>query len=90
MLSTEKQRRRIKKPDITAGVPQDVSHLLLLVDEDEEEMTKSCVTNHIRFTEVVEKLLQRIYNELTQYKERAEELKVCTCVLAISTAKQSS
>ena len=79
MLTAEKQRRRVKKPDLSAGLPQDVSYLLLLVDESEEDKTMSCISNHLRFTEVVEKLLQRINSELSRYKERIEELKVCAC-----------
>ena len=75
-MTAEKQRRHIKKPDLCAGLPQDASYVLLLVDEEEQDKTESCITNHLRFTEVVEKLLGRVSKEHTKYQERIQELKV--------------
>ena len=75
-MSIEKQRRRIKKTDLNAGLPQDVSYVFLLVDEEEQEKTESYLTDHLRFSEVVEKLLNRISKEQIRYQERYQELKV--------------
>lgn len=72
----EKQRRHIKKTDWNAGLPQDVSYVLQLVDEEEHDKTESFIANHLRFTKVVEKLLNRVSKEQTRYQERSKELKV--------------
>lgn len=80
MLDGEKRRRHVRKPDVNAGLPRDVSHFLLLVDEDEEDKIMSCIISHTRFIEVVEKLLHIVHYEQTQFMERVEELKVCVYV----------
>ena len=77
MLDSEKQRRHVMKHDISATLPQNLSNLLWLIDEDEVDKTVLCITNHVRFEEVVEKLLHRLSSELSLYQERVENLKVC-------------
>ena len=76
MLTREKQRRQRRKPEVCATLPQDVQCILLQLDEHEEKKMQLCIASYVRFTEVAEKLLQRIKNEQTHYQQRIEELKV--------------
>ena len=75
-LTVEKQRRHTKKSDLSTGLPKGVSYVLLLTDEEEHDKTESCIASHLRFLEVVEKLLHRVTREQTKYQERSQELKV--------------
>ena len=75
-MTHEKQRRQRRKPEVCANLPQDVSYILLQLDEHEEKKMQLCITNYVRFTEVAEKLLQRIKNEQIHCQQRLEKLKV--------------
>ena len=73
---TEKQRRQVRKSELNTRLPEDVSSLLLTVDEEELDKTKSHSSAHVRFVEVAHKLFQRIENEELRHQTRIKDARV--------------
>ena len=73
---TEKQRRQVKKSELNTRLPGDVASLLLAVDEEELDKTKSHSSNHVRFVEVAHKLFKRIEKEKLRHQTRLQDAKV--------------